>query len=161
VLEGIKVYIRYGVGLAMFAGVRGWRWSNTVKYIGDTKVDGSIHERGDSIYVEMFDIWLWLVWYDSNTSSPMTNSLRFDRPWTIAEEIQDDTVPTQIFYFDLVGTPRPSIPSPPRSPTLRAVSILNRDYGQSLAMRAKPKHTPSTTIYTVTKGRIHEKKHHK
>jgi hypothetical protein len=52
----------------MLFGVRGWRCTNKAKYIGKAKVEGSIQAGCDSTYFEMFDIWLWLVGYGSNTS---------------------------------------------------------------------------------------------
>jgi hypothetical protein len=52
----------------MFFGVLGWRGSNIGMYVGNKKVGGSFHERVDSIYFGMFDVWLRLVGYDTDIS---------------------------------------------------------------------------------------------
>lgn len=50
--EGVAVYqVRHRGGMAMYFGVRKWRWSNTVDYIGKGKVEGSIHGGGEFIWV--------------------------------------------------------------------------------------------------------------
>jgi hypothetical protein len=46
-------------------GVWGWRCSNKAKYIGNEKVDGSIHGRGDSFDLRLLvTVRLWLLRYD-------------------------------------------------------------------------------------------------
>jgi hypothetical protein len=54
--------MRGGIGghLVMFFGVMGWRCTNRAKYIGDTKVRGSIHGEGYSFRI--FDIWRGATW---------------------------------------------------------------------------------------------------
>jgi hypothetical protein len=44
-------YNRCGVELVMFIYVRGWRYSNTGMYIGEDKVERSIHGDGEFIQV--------------------------------------------------------------------------------------------------------------
>lgn len=50
-------YIRCGMGLAMFVGVRGWRCSNGAKHIGEKKVRGSIQEGGEFILFRFSRFW--------------------------------------------------------------------------------------------------------
>lgn len=46
---GTAYQVRYWGGMAMFSDVLEWRCTNKTKYIGNTKVEGSIHGCGEYI----------------------------------------------------------------------------------------------------------------
>lgn len=51
------MYIRYGVRLAMFVGVREWRCSKKANYVGENKVGGSVHGCGEFINFRFWGFW--------------------------------------------------------------------------------------------------------